>query len=105
MAAEGQESCILGIELPVKRTREDEELNNVAGMADSVDKNGAEKQQGYISSVIPGWFSEMSPMWPGLSPLPPAFLFLGFPSFFSLPPHLTFFLCFSVRVLFCYWVI
>lgn len=91
MAAEGQESCILGIELPVKRTREDEELNNVAGMADSVDKNGAEKQQGYISSVIPGWFSEMSPMWPGLSLLPPAFLFLGFPFFFfSLPPSLLF---------------
>lgn len=93
MAAEGQESCILGIELPVKRTREDEELNNVAGMADSVDKNGAEKQQGYISSVIPGWFSEMSPMWPGLSPLPPAFLFLGFPFFFFLYPPSHLFFC------------
>lgn len=102
MAAEGQESCILGFELPAKRTREDEELNNVAGMADSVDKNGAEKQQGYISSVIPGWFSEMSQMWPGLSPLPLLFFFWVF---LFLYPHPSFFVCFSVRVLFCYWVI
>ncbi|KAK3041770.1 hypothetical protein RJ639_000286 [Escallonia herrerae] len=30
-------------------------------MADSNDKRGPE----YMSSVIPGWFSEISPMWPG----------------------------------------
>lgn len=101
MAAEGQESCILGTELPLKRAREEEELNNGAGMADSVDKNGADKQQGYISSVIPGWFSEISPMWPGLSPLPSDFFFfLGFCFCFSPnPPFCVFLRWISFRLL------
>ncbi|KVI05620.1 Spermidine/spermine synthase family [Cynara cardunculus var. scolymus] len=41
-------------DLPMKRPREGEE-NGAAAFETS----------GYISSVIPGWFSEISPMWPG----------------------------------------
>jgi spermidine synthase len=44
------EESVVAIDLPAKRPREDEVTN------------GGSK---YISSVIPGWFSEMSPMWPG----------------------------------------
>ena len=49
------ELAAVSTDLPVKRPREDEEENGVAPAAvpDS------------ISAVIPGWFSEISPMWPG----------------------------------------
>ncbi|KAJ0037382.1 hypothetical protein Pint_23014 [Pistacia integerrima] len=46
-----------GSDLPVKRPRDDEqEINGSISM---------ETESNYISSVIPGWFSEISPMWPG----------------------------------------
>lgn len=45
------------------RLREEDDDNTAA--------NGDQKKEpACFSSVIPGWFSEMSPMWPGL------FLFL-----------------------------
>ncbi|KAJ9176417.1 hypothetical protein P3X46_011729 [Hevea brasiliensis] len=55
-------------DLPVKRPREDEEngvsANTVAmEMEGNTDKNS--NNNDYKSSVIPGWFSEISPMWPG----------------------------------------
>ncbi|KAH1098328.1 hypothetical protein J1N35_015249 [Gossypium stocksii] len=57
-------------DLPVKRPREDEE-NGVSSAAAAVamemeaDANNTSKEADGISSVIPGWFSEISPMWPG----------------------------------------
>ncbi|XP_017633889.1 spermidine synthase 1 [Gossypium arboreum] len=57
-------------DLPVKRPREDEE-NGVSSAAAAVamemeaDTNNTSKEADGISSVIPGWFSEISPMWPG----------------------------------------
>lgn len=51
-------------ELPVKRPREDEEGQN--GVSASMDTDAAAaKLPDSISAVIPGWFSEISPMWPG----------------------------------------
>ncbi|KAB5544960.1 hypothetical protein DKX38_013072 [Salix brachista] len=49
-------------DLPVKRPREDEE--NGAFNATEAMETGTNSSE-YISSVIPGWFSEISPMWPG----------------------------------------
>lgn len=50
-------------DLPVKRPREEEDNN----AAMETENGGAEtKEPSCMSSVIPGWFSEMSPMWPGL---------------------------------------
>ncbi|CAM8922180.1 unnamed protein product [Rhodiola kirilowii] len=54
------EEAVNGIDLPVKRARE-EELGNTNGVAMEEDKA---KPQG-VDAVIPGWFSEISPMWPG----------------------------------------
>ncbi|KAI8527136.1 hypothetical protein RHMOL_Rhmol12G0052300 [Rhododendron molle] len=59
-------------DFPVKRQREDEELNNnhnhngveMEGIKDN-NSISTNKESEYISSVIPGWFSEISPMWPG----------------------------------------
>jgi hypothetical protein len=41
-------------------------LNNHNGveMEGINDNNHTNKESEYISSVIPGWFSEISPMWP-----------------------------------------
>jgi spermidine synthase len=48
----------------VKRPREDEENGAFAATeAMETETNSSD----YISSVIPGWFSEISPMWPGIS--------------------------------------
>ncbi|KAF7123957.1 hypothetical protein RHSIM_Rhsim12G0047600 [Rhododendron simsii] len=63
-------------DFPVKRQREDEELNNnhnhngveMEGINDN-NNISTNKESEYISSVIPGWFSEISPMWPGLRSL------------------------------------
>lgn len=44
-------------DLPVKRHREEEN-----GVSMETDGNKAPDS---ISAVIPGWFSEISPMWPG----------------------------------------
>lgn len=61
-------------DFPVKRQREDEELNhhhnhnhNGVEMEGINDNNSisTNKESESISSVIPGWFSEISPMWPG----------------------------------------
>lgn len=29
------------------------------------DNNGSDEAANGVSAIIPGWFSEMSPMWPG----------------------------------------
>lgn len=50
-----------GIELPVKRPREEESELGTNGLSVEEEKI---LPQG-ISAVIPGWFSEISPMWPG----------------------------------------
>ncbi|KAK8615933.1 hypothetical protein V6N13_017503 [Hibiscus sabdariffa] len=49
-------------DLPVKRPREEEE-NGVSSVA--MEMEGDTNKADGISSVIPGWFSEISPMWPG----------------------------------------
>ncbi|KAF3431297.1 hypothetical protein FNV43_RR26028 [Rhamnella rubrinervis] len=49
-------------DLPVKRPREEEE-NGVCVSAVAMETGGT-KESDSISSVIPGWFSEISPMWP-----------------------------------------
>ena len=60
-------------DLPVKRPREDEENGALtATEAMETETNSSD----YISSVIPGWFSEISPMWPGISLLQYPFIFL-----------------------------
>ncbi|KAH9627190.1 hypothetical protein KSS87_020736 [Heliosperma pusillum] len=68
-----EEGIISGSELPIKRPRE-EELEEMAMNinGDNNDNNGVslvnnEEQQAVngLSAVIPGWFSEISPMWPG----------------------------------------
>ncbi|XP_074309860.1 spermidine synthase 1-like [Silene latifolia] len=71
MAEEG--IIISGSELPIKRPREEEleetmAENNNGGNDNGVSlvNNGEEEQQvNGLSAVIPGWFSEISPMWPG----------------------------------------
>ncbi|KAH7660140.1 Spermidine/spermine synthase eukaryotes protein [Dioscorea alata] len=50
-------------EAVVKRVREDGTEDNGAGGVSSIVEDG--KTVDCISTVIPGWFSEMSPMWPG----------------------------------------
>ncbi|XVE92449.1 hypothetical protein REPUB_Repub01dG0098300 [Reevesia pubescens] len=56
-------------DLPIKRRREDEENGvSAAAMETEGDTNNTSnnvKEADGISSVIPGWFSEISPMWPG----------------------------------------
>ncbi|KAA8529555.1 hypothetical protein F0562_033646 [Nyssa sinensis] len=53
-------------DLPIKRPREDGENNGVSVSSVSVEMEDSNKEESeYISSVIPGWFSEISPMWPG----------------------------------------
>lgn len=59
------ESVVESSDLPVKRQR-DEEENGVSVSTVSVDMEGCKDSgDNGISSVIPGWFSEISPMWPG----------------------------------------
>ncbi|TXG56330.1 hypothetical protein EZV62_017643 [Acer yangbiense] len=51
-------------DLPVKRPRDDEEdieKNGVSAVSMETEPNNTNS----ISAVIPGWFSEISPMWPG----------------------------------------
>nr|AFK40887.1 unknown [Lotus japonicus] len=55
MAAEN-----VAADLPVKRQREEEEEDQQNGLS----QNDSSTPQG-LSAVIPGWFSEISPMWPG----------------------------------------
>lgn len=51
-------------EAVAKRLREDGTEDNGAGGVSSIVEDG--KTMDCISTVIPGWFSEMSPMWPGI---------------------------------------
>jgi len=62
MAEEGVSGAT---DLPVKRPREEEEENGVSASALSMELEGNKEQPDCISTVIPGWFSEISPMWPG----------------------------------------
>lgn len=53
-------------ELPVKRPREEEEEENGGVSVEmEVNNGGSTALPESMSSVIPGWFSEISPMWPG----------------------------------------
>lgn len=61
MAEEGVAGCT---DLPVKRSREGEE-NGVSAVTMEVDAADPDNNAHCMSSVIPGWFSEISPMWPG----------------------------------------
>ncbi|KAK4779972.1 hypothetical protein SAY87_016078 [Trapa incisa] len=57
------ESGVAAADLPMKRPREEEENGSTA--AATMEVEGGSKEPSFISSVIPGWFSEISPMWPG----------------------------------------
>ncbi|XVE85046.1 hypothetical protein DITRI_Ditri17bG0061000 [Diplodiscus trichospermus] len=68
--AEESVTAVSCTDLPVKRPREDEEngVSAAAAMETEGDNNNTSnnvKEADGISSVIPGWFSEISPMWPG----------------------------------------
>lgn len=52
------ETTLHSTDSPLKRPREDE----VNGVSDTLSK---ESLPNGLSTVIPGWFSEISPMWPG----------------------------------------
>ena len=60
-------------DLPMKRPREDEE-NGASAATEAMETEA--NSSVCISSVIPGWFSEISPMWPGISLLQYPFIFL-----------------------------
>ncbi|KAG5001711.1 hypothetical protein JHK87_022783 [Glycine soja] len=51
------------VESPVKRQRDDGEENGVSVSMDA--EGGKDPLSNGLSSVIPGWFSEISAMWPG----------------------------------------
>ncbi|XP_009623577.1 spermidine synthase [Nicotiana tabacum] len=51
--------------LPVKRPREEEQQQEEMEAANHNNDNGCTNESPYISSVLPGWFSEISPLWPG----------------------------------------
>ncbi|MCH89141.1 spermidine synthase [Trifolium medium] len=55
------ENTVESTDFPVKRQREDEQLNNGVTVSEIVPQ---EPQPNGLSTVIPGWFSEISPMWP-----------------------------------------
>ncbi|XP_031125681.1 spermidine synthase 1 [Ipomoea triloba] len=72
MAGEGEAAAaVSGGELPVKRQREDGQNGESVSVemedANNNNNNAAagDKEEQCFSSVIPGWFSEISPMWPG----------------------------------------
>ncbi|XP_059316541.1 spermidine synthase 1 [Lycium ferocissimum] len=55
---------VKGTELPLKRPREEEMEVGNNNSSNGCNKNEKEECP-YISSVLPGWFSEISPLWPG----------------------------------------
>ena len=59
------ESVPVSTDLPMKRQREEEENGASAASEVSMELEGNNKEPECISTVIPGWFSEISPMWPG----------------------------------------
>lgn len=77
-------------ELPVKRPRAEEEENGGVSVEMEVNNGAVTELPECMSSVIPGWFSEMSPMWPG------DFLFTHC-VFSSISFFATVFLCFDFR--------
>uniref|UniRef100_A0A7C8ZD96 spermidine synthase n=1 Tax=Opuntia streptacantha TaxID=393608 RepID=A0A7C8ZD96_OPUST len=63
-----EQGAVSGTDLPVKRPREEEENmgENHGNGASTVSMETENKREPEcISSIIPGWFSEISPMWPG----------------------------------------
>ncbi|CAN0892903.1 Spermidine synthase 1 [Linum grandiflorum] len=56
-----EETVAASTDLPVKRPREEDDNGASAMETDTAAENGTAD----VSTVIPGWFSEMSPMWPG----------------------------------------
>ncbi|KAK4841360.1 hypothetical protein QYF36_003235 [Acer negundo] len=63
MAETGAAAAVVN-DLPVKRPRDEEEdieKNGVSAVSMETESNNTNS----ISAVIPGWFSEISPMWPG----------------------------------------
>ncbi|KAK4762353.1 hypothetical protein SAY86_008121 [Trapa natans] len=59
-----EDSSVVAADLPMKKPSEEEEENG-STVAASVEVDGTGKEPSCISAVIPGWFSEISPMWPG----------------------------------------
>lgn len=51
-------------DFPLKRSREEEE-NGVYVASTVSGETDTGKEADGVSAVIPGWFSEISPMWPG----------------------------------------
>ncbi|PQM40957.1 spermidine synthase [Prunus yedoensis var. nudiflora] len=51
-------------DFPLKRSREEEENGVYAASTVSLETDTGKEADG-VSAVIPGWFSEISPMWPG----------------------------------------
>ncbi|KAG2707418.1 hypothetical protein I3760_05G147800 [Carya illinoinensis] len=63
-----EDGVVASTDFPVKRQREVEEDNSngvSASTVSSMELEGNKDRPDCISSVIPGWFSEISPMWPG----------------------------------------
>lgn len=59
------ENAVESTDFPMKRQREEDGENGVSqNIASTVSKD--QPQPNGLSAVIPGWFSEISPMWPGL---------------------------------------
>lgn len=50
----------------LKRPREEDDIGSAAAAMEAAENGDQIKEPACFSSVIPGWFSEMSPMWPGL---------------------------------------
>lgn len=67
-----QNTVVAASDLPIKRPREEDEVEATTKAPDG------------ISSVIPGWFSEISPMWPGLYQHPLIKISSFLPCFFLL---------------------
>nr|WAU46216.1 spermidine N-methyltransferase [Erythroxylum coca] len=57
------EQGIVSGDLSVKRARDDGD-NGVSATTEAMETENSISSQ-YISTVIPGWFSEISPLWPG----------------------------------------
>ncbi|VFQ93161.1 unnamed protein product [Cuscuta campestris] len=70
MTAASGETAASGVEVPAKRQREDEPNGGSVSVVMEASNNsticgGGAEEPPCFSSVIPGWFSEISPMWPG----------------------------------------
>jgi len=63
MAAEN--NVVQFSDLPVKRPREEGQDGGENGVSATLSTLPNHSQHPGISAVMPGWFSEISPMWPG----------------------------------------